>query len=86
MSAVNRNLTAGTWHILMAVGRLNHIAAMIATDGVTNYFSHDDTSILLKIREKPVISDWLQLVKKDFDKLVDGGASSPATATPTSFC
>ena len=25
-----------------------------------------------------------QLVKKDFDKLVDGGASSPAT--PTSFC
>ena len=30
---------------------------------------------------------WLfQLVKKDFDKLVDGGASSPATATPTSFC
>ena len=26
------------------------------------------------------------LVKKDFDKLVDGGASSPATATPTSFC
>ena len=32
--------------------------------------------------------DWcaMQLVKKDFDKLVDGGASSPATATPTSFC
>ena len=27
-----------------------------------------------------------QLVKKDFDKLVDGEASSPATATPTSFC
>ena len=34
-------------------------AVMIATDGVTDYFSHDDTSILLKIREKPVISDWL---------------------------
>ena len=28
----------------------------------------------------------VQLVKKVFDKLVDGGASSPATATPTSFC
>ena len=28
----------------------------------------------------------IQLVKKEFDKLVDGGASSPATATPTSFC
>ena len=27
-----------------------------------------------------------QLVKKVFDKLVDGRASSPATATPTSFC
>ena len=27
-----------------------------------------------------------QLVKKEFDKLVDGGACSPATATPTSFC
>ena len=59
MSAVNRNLAAGTLHILMAVGRLNHIAAMIATDGVTNYFPHDDTSILLNIREKPVITDWL---------------------------
>ena len=28
----------------------------------------------------------VQLVKKVFDKLVDGRASSPATATPTSFC
>ena len=27
-----------------------------------------------------------QLVKKDFDKLVDGGPSSPVPATPTSFC
>ena len=27
-----------------------------------------------------------QLVKKGFDKLVDGEASSPATATLTSFC
>ena len=26
------------------------------------------------------------LVKKDFDKQVDGEASSPATATLTSFC
>ena len=24
--------------------------------------------------------------QKEFDKLVAGGASSPATATPTSFC
>ena len=31
-------------------------------------------------------SDGVQLVKKDFDKLVDEGARSPATATPTSFC
>ena len=28
----------------------------------------------------------LQLVKKDFDKRVDGEASSPATATLSSFC
>ena len=28
----------------------------------------------------------IQLVKKGFDKLVDGEASSPATATLTSFC
>ena len=27
-----------------------------------------------------------QLVKKDFDKPVDGEARSPATATLTSFC
>ena len=27
-----------------------------------------------------------QLVKKGFDKLVDGEASSPATTTLTSFC
>ena len=33
-----------------------------------------------------MIGSRVQLVKKDFDKLVDGGASSPATATPTSFC
>ena len=31
-------------------------------------------------------SGRFQLVKKVFDKLVDGRASSPATATPTSFC
>lgn len=59
MPAVNRNLTAGTLHILVSVGRLNHIATMIAADRVTNNFPHDDTTILLKIREKPVISDWL---------------------------
>ena len=28
----------------------------------------------------------LRLSKKVFDNLVDGGASSPATTTPTSFC
>ena len=27
-----------------------------------------------------------RLSKKVFDNLVDGGASSPATTTPTSFC
>jgi len=32
---------------MMAVSRLDHIAAMIAADGVTNNLPHDDTSILL---------------------------------------
>ena len=37
--------------------------------------------------ERPAfIGGAFQLVKKVFDKLVDGRASSPATATPTSFC
>ncbi len=31
-------------------------------------------------------SPQIQLVKKGFDKLVDGEASSPATTTLTSFC
>ncbi|MDY2602501.1 MAG: hypothetical protein SOW23_12055, partial [Eubacteriales bacterium] len=39
----------------------------------------------IKRRGRPSDLPPPQLVKKDFDKLVDGGASSPATATPTSF-
>ncbi len=43
--------------------------------------------IFTQIGPVPKITEQgLQLVKKEFDKLVDGGASSPATATPTSFC
>ncbi len=36
---------------------------------------------------RPSLTDGsFQLVKKIFDKPVDGEASSPATATLTSFC
>ena len=31
------------------------------------------------------MQEGLSLSKKDFDRLVDGGASSPATATPSRF-
>ena len=40
---------------------------------------------LLKI-PAPLCGAGIQLVKKSFDKLVGGEASSPATATLSSFC
>ena len=45
MSAVNRNLTARTLHIAVAVGRLNNIAAVIAADCITNNFPHEFASL-----------------------------------------
>ena len=44
---------------------------------VKQYYSNRSIGRLL-----PAVS----ACQKDFDKLVDGGASSPATATLTSFC
>ena len=37
-------------------------------------------------QKAPGVEPGAQLVKKGFDKLVDGEASSPATATLSSFC